>query len=633
VTAVGLIAAAELHSAAAELDAALGDPGDPGNPCGFQAMVDRAESGSFPDALTKEAGPALRLSYVPLAEGGDLVRYDDLFALVRVAARRDLTVMPATMIDITATSCVLLSGSQEQRERVVDLLRGGGSIGFSFSEPDHGSDLLANTCTLTQAENGWRLDGVKWLTGFGGPAEAALVIAGTGGRGPAAFSAVLLDKPLELSQGPDSATTVRFQRVAGMRGAHYAEIRFTDVPVAADALVGQVGHGMETAMKAMQIVRATSTAANLAAADSALRLTLDFAHRHVVAGRPVDQHPANRRELGTAASALIAADAAALGCVRAMHTFPEKQSLWSGTLKTVLTELSEEVFARCADVLGSRSVLREGAAGAFDVLRTDNAAVRYFDTSPTANQRLVAMQLNAFCDPEADAGAVRNTRNTRNPGTDPALLAATFDLGRQLPPLEFDRLALAARGRDVVTGELAHVLVDVRAAIASAVLDPDVLEADAVLLLELLGQLETELASAARDIRAAASLPPALRGTTQLDLAARVAFLHAAASCVHLWWFNRQRPLYGCPPGALGWLTASLALLLDRAAERTARPALPLADQAYRIVADLWQDVRLFSAVPLQLAGRRAGCAVDAGRRAGCSVDTDQEDAKGPMVP
>lgn len=422
-----------------------------------------------------------------------------------------------------------------------------------------------------------------------------------------------------------------------MRGAHYAEIRYADVPVAADDLVGQVGHGMETAMKAMQIVRATSTAANLAAADSALRLTLDFAHRHVVAGRPVNQHPANRRELGTAAAALIACDAAALGCIRAMHTFPEKQSLWSGTLKTVLTGLSEEVFARCADVLGSRSVLREGEAGAFDVLRADNAAVRYFDTSPTANLRLVSMQLNAFAEAATatatatatapGAGPAATTANARqstnSPGVDPALLAATFDLGHQLPPIDFDRLALAARGRDVVTGELPHVLIGVRAAIASAALHPDVPEAAAVQLVDLLARLESDLASAAADIRAAGELPPALRGTTQLELAERMAFLHAAASCVHLWWFNRQRSLYGCPPAALGWLTAALALLLDRASERTARLPVPLADEACRTVAGLWRDVRLFSAVPLQLAGRRAGC----------SADTDPEDTKGPMLP
>ncbi|WP_433665945.1 acyl-CoA dehydrogenase [Nocardia sp. CA-136227] len=601
-TAVADFAPAQLYSAAAELDAALGDPTDPDNDCGFAAMITRAERGSFPDALTDAAGPALRLSYVPAAAGGDLVRYDETFALVRVAARRDLTVMPATMIDITATSCVLLAGSAEQRQRVVELLRGGGSIGFAFSEPDHGSDLLANTCALMPSANGWHLDGSKWLTGFGNRAEAALVIGHTGGRGPAAFSAVLIENPLDLpSSEQEPTTSIRFQRVAGMRGAQFAEIHFGQVPVAADALVGQLGRGMETAMKAMQIVRATSTAANLAGADSALRLTLEFARGHVVANRPVDHHLVNRRELGTAAAALIACDAAALACVRAMHTFPEAQSLWSGTLKTVLTGLSEEVFARCADVLGTRSVLREGPAGAFDVLRADNAAVRYFDTSPTANLRLVSMQLNCFAD-------------AKHSDRDPELLAATFDLGRELPPLEFDRLALSARGRDVVTGELAGVLARVRAALDPVVLDRGVLEADAALLLQELELLEVELRSAAADIRAVAAQPSAQRGPVQLDLAARIAHLHAAAACVHLWWFNRHHSLYGCPPGAVGWLTAALSLLLERASERTARLPMPLADTAFRIAARLWREQRLFSAAPIQLAGPRTDLEDEKGR-------------------
>ncbi|MEU1205273.1 acyl-CoA dehydrogenase family protein [Nocardia sp. NPDC005825] len=592
-TAVADHTPAQLYSAAAELDAALGDPADPDNACGFAAMVARAEQGSFPDALTEAAGPALRLAYVPAEAGGDLVRYDEMFALVRVAARRDLTIMPATMIDITAATCVLLAGSAAQRTRVVELLRGGGSIGFAFSEPDHGSDLLANTCALTPSDTGWRLDGTKWLTGFGRRAEAALVIGHTGGRGPAAFSAVLLEHPLDLpSPEQDSTTSIRFQRVAGMRGAHFAEFHFVRVPVAADALVGQLGRGMETAMKAMQIVRATSTAANLAGADSALRLTLGFARGHVVANRPVDHHPANRRDLGTAAAALIACDAAAVACVRAMHTFPETQSLWSGTLKTVLTGLSEEVFARCADVLGTRSVLREGPAGAFDVLRADNAAVRFFDTSPSANLRLVSMQLNCFAD-------------AKDVARDPELLAATFDLGRELPPLEFERLALNTRGRDVVTGDLARVLAEVRAGLDPVVLDRGVLEADAALLLEKLEQLEAALRSATADIRQIAAQPSAQRGAAQLDLAARIAYLHAGASCVHLWWFNRHRSLYGCPPGAVGWLTAALALLLDRASERSARLPMPLADSAFRTVSRLWREQRLFSVAPIQLAGPR----------------------------
>ncbi|MFE3194144.1 acyl-CoA dehydrogenase [Nocardia sp. NPDC059240] len=597
-TAVSEVAAAPLYSAAATLEAALGDPTDPHNACGFAAMVTRAESGAQPEALAAAAGPTLRMSYVPAAFGGELARYDETFALVRVAARRDLTVMPATMIDITATTCVLLAGTDSQRDRVVELLRGGRSIGFAFSEPDHGSDLLANTCALTPAADGWLLNGAKWLVGFGGDAEAALVIAHTGGRGPAAFSAVLLDHPLELSaRTADSGATVRFQLVAGMRGARYAEIHFDEVPVAAEAMVGQRGRGMETAMKAMQLVRATSTAANLAGADSALRLTMDFARGHVVANRPVDNHQANRRELGTAAAALIACDAAALGCVRALHTFPEAQSLWSGTLKTVLTGLSEEVFARCADVLGTRSVLREGPAGAFDVLRADNAAVRYFDTSPGANLRLVSMQLNCFT-------------GHREAEHDLELLAATFDLGAELPDLEMSRLALAAR-RDVVTGALPAVLEQVRAVLDPAVLDRGILEGDAARMLSELGWLETALTVAANDIRALAELPAPDRGVAQLDLAQRVSHLHVAAACVHLWWFNRRRSLYGCPPGAVGWLTAAVSLLLDRSSERSARLPIPLADTAFALVSRLWREQKLFSAVPIPLAGPQSDPAAD----------------------
>ncbi|MFB8005706.1 acyl-CoA dehydrogenase family protein [Nocardia sp. NPDC056000] len=585
--------AAELYSAAAELDATLGDTDDPHNACGFAAMITRAESGRFPDALSEAVGPLLRLAYVPESAGGELVRYDETYALVRVAARRDLTLMPATMIDITAATCVLLAGSEAQRRWVVDLLRRGRSIGFAFSEPEHGSDLLANTCALTRSGDHWRLDGVKWLVGFGREVEAALVIAHTGGRGPAAFSAVILADPLDVpSRTTEPGASIRFQRVAGMCGARYAEFHFDDIPVEADALVGPLGRGMETAMKAMQIVRATSTAANLAGADSALRLTLDFARGHLVANRPVDNHAPNRRELGTAAAALIAADAAALGCVRAMHTFPEVQSLWSGTLKTVLTGLSEEVFTRCADVLGTRSVLREGAAGAFDVLRADNAAVRFFDTSPMANLRLVSMQLNCFADP-------------RPAPDDRELLAATFDLGRELPPFDLGRFTLSAR-RDVVIGALSGVLAEMRAVLEPTALDRGILEGDATQLLEELELLELEVRSAVADIRRLGELPPVQRGVAQLDLARRISYLTAAASCVHLWWFNRDRSLYRCPPGAVGWLTAAVALLLDRSCERTARLPIPLAGTAFAVVSRLSQERRLFSAVPIPLAGPHA---------------------------
>ncbi|WP_433192824.1 acyl-CoA dehydrogenase [Nocardia sp. CA-107356] len=579
------------HTAASALEAALGDPTASENPYGFAAMVRRAEQEAFPSALTEIAGPALRLAYIPADEGGDLVHYDQTLTLVRIAARRDLTIMPATMIDITATLCVLLAGDADQRERVVRLLRSGGSIGFAFSEPEHGSDLLANTCAMTpdRAAGGWRLNGEKWLVGFGRIAEAMLVIAHSGGRGPAAYSMVLVDNPLALgsagrraAEATGGTAKIRLQRPTGMRGTDFAHFEFDGVPVGDEAVVGRLGRGMETAMRAMQVVRATSTGANLAAMDSALRLTMDFAHEHNAAGRPVAQHPHNRRELGTAAAALIACDVVATACARSIHTFPAAQSLWSGLVKTVLTDLSAEVFDRCADVLGTRSVLREGPEAAFDVLRADNAVVRYFDTSPMANLRLVSVQLGRFTEDGFSA----------KQAGDRELLATTFDVDAALPPVDFADLALSARGLEVVTGALPR---EMRAIFAAA-------RPCTAQTLALLDRLDLAMHAVRTRIRGLTELSSAERATTALDLATEVGYLHAAAACTQLWWFNRARSLYGTTPGSLDWLLPALALLLDRAEYRRTRLPMPLADSAFDVVARLRTQQCLFAAQPVPLA-------------------------------
>jgi hypothetical protein len=82
--------------------------------------------------------------------------------------------------------------------------------------------------------------------------------------------------------------------------------------------------------------------------------------------------------------------------------------------------------------------------------------------------------------------------------------------------------------------------------------------------------------------------------------------VHAAAACVHLWWANRQRSLYGGEPGASGWLRAVLSFLLDRAAGTDPRrhgpdllPALDTADA-------LRKGHRLMTALPVPLAPESA---------------------------
>ncbi|MDG4764517.1 acyl-CoA dehydrogenase family protein [Solwaraspora sp. WMMD406] len=562
-------------AAAAELDRSLGDPVDERNPYGFHAALTRDEAAAFPAALADAVGPALRRSYVPVADGGTLRAADETLMTVRVAARRDLTVMPATMFSITAATCVLLAGDADQRARVVELLERGGAIGFATTEAEHGSDLLANGCRLEpDGAGGYRLWGAKWLVGLGERAEALLVCARTGGRGPGAFTLVLVEGPLVAA----GRTEVRPS--SGMRGIGLTGFDFAGTPVPAHALVGRVGRGLDVAMRAMQYVRVMSTGASLAAADSALRWALDFAASHRVADQPMSGLAHTRRQLATAATTLLAMEAGALGAARALHLAPQAQGLWSSVVKQVCTDGSADVFGRCGDLLGTHALLREGFAAAFDTFRRDNAVVRHIDTGPVANLRLVATALTQW----ALTGQPGSSLDT----------AGLFDLSTTPPPARLDALAVASRS-DPVTGGLPLVADRVRAELRGG--GP---LADAAA--QAVARLRTALTSHLGRI---GGLLERRRGGAAPDLleeAERFCFLHAAASCVHLWWANRRQPLLAGDAADPAWLAATVSVLLARAEGGVWRLPADLVEPMYRSLDRLHADGRLLSVTALPLA-------------------------------
>jgi alkylation response protein AidB-like acyl-CoA dehydrogenase len=492
---------------------------------------------------------------------------DDTLMQVRVAARRDVAVMPATMFSVTAVTAVLAAGNSRQQERVVGLLADGGAVGFALSEPGHGSDLLENEVELTPVDGGYRLAGTKWMIGLGDRCRALYVVGRTGRRGPGAFSAVLLDRAALPSPGTTPTS--------GMRGIDFARYEFRGQPVPAESLVGVEGRGLEASMKALQLVRVLSTAANLAAADSALRETTAFVRQHRVRGTVAAELPGVRRDLALAFTALAAVDVVALTCARMLHAAPRWGSVWSAVAKRVATELSRDVLDRCGDLLGTRSVLRDGGLGK---LRRDNDMVRFIDTSPVATLRLLAPQLPALCapaGPQDDCDAEEQ------------ILGATFDLHAPLPDFAPADLAVGGSG-----GRAARLAVITGSSVVAA---PE-LATPADRLLTELAALTGDVTSAVRQRRPAGD-------PHWLDLADRYCAVHAAASCLRMWWHNRRIPLFGAPAGDTGWLVGCLGLLLDRASGRLHREASAvLADRALTLA----DQGRLFSVVPLRLAEARA---------------------------
>lgn len=184
------------------------------------------------------------------------------------------------------------------------------------------------------------------------------------------------------------------------------------------------------------------------------------------------------------------------------------------------------------------------------------------------------------------------TEGTAQP--DPAAVAAIYGLDAELPAYEPARLDMFARGVDPVLAGLPDAAEDVAKSL------DDGGAADVAALVGRLADAVAGLGDLTRAARERGADPNAL-----VDAAERYAWLHAAASCVHLWWANRDRSLYGTPPGSAGWLGATLGYLLARADGVDPRHHGDVLLPALDAVVALRETNQLFSAQPVRLATTR----------------------------
>ncbi|MFI6120989.1 acyl-CoA dehydrogenase family protein [Streptomyces sp. NPDC051064] len=575
---------------AERLDRVLGDPWSPENPYGFAAGVARDAAEEYPhEAEARLRAEDFHLCHLPGTLGGTLRSFEDTQILVRVAARRDVNVMPATMFSISAVMTVLAAGTEAQHRTVADWLREGRTIAFGFSEEQAGSDVLANSCSLTPEG---LLNGTKWLVGRGSSADAAVIVARTAERGAGAFTAVLLG-PEELS-GPQVRRRAP-QPTTGMRGIDFADLEFDGLPVPPEAVVGDVGSGLAGALRAQQIVRMMSTAGCLATADTALRTALRFAAGHRTGGERVADTPYGSRELALAAAGLIATDLTVLTAARQAHVAPGTFGLASAVVKDVAVRLTADCVTRSHALIGARAVLRDGPGAVLDKAVRDNAMVAVIDTSVLGNLRAVAMHLPGYVPAFPEDGEVPT--ELEEPARE--RLRAVFALGdpTSLPGLNPAALDLGVRPKDdVLLGFAAYApaigeVLSGRGEDRAAALVAGVRSA--------LAAVVREAAGAQRDRARSAKVSP-----ETLDLAGRLCLLRAAATAALAWWYHRDGDgLYGAAPGDTSWLVPVLTLLTTLADGRDPRTA-PYRDlaPAGRLVTALDASQRLFTAMPVRLS-------------------------------
>ncbi|MGW6907339.1 acyl-CoA dehydrogenase [Streptomyces sp. NPDC054940] len=418
----------------AELEHLLGDPGDPANPHGFEALL-AADEARRPPGPTEQllVSAGLTAEFVPVRHGGRLARADTLARVLRPVFRRDLALgFGLGLPSLFAAGAVWTAGSDRQRADTARLLLGGGRAAIAHHSLAHSNVIYRDEVRATRVPAGFSLTGAKEAVLNADRAGALVVYARTEpAPGPRSHSVLLLE--------PDALPADRWSRLPrrlthGMRGCSYTGVDFTGCEVGADTLVGEPGAGVELALRAFQLNRCLVPAAVHAGVDTALRMAV----RAATAGRGGSLARRLHTPLTGVLADLLTADCLIRAGLRTLHLVPDGSSVLAAVVKYLVPDLLREAVEELSGVLGARGYHRGGDFGGFEKLVRDLPMAGLGHAGTAACQAVIMPQLR---------GAARTWTLSNEPP------AALFAPEVSLPPLDFTALRPAG-GHDALAATL-----------------------------------------------------------------------------------------------------------------------------------------------------------------------------------
>jgi|SRR5215471_4862232 len=291
------------------------------------------------------------------AEAGPVAFALAMMQIARACASTAVTVAVTNMV----AEIIARFGNDEQRQRFVPRLTSGELVAGSFalSEPGAGSDPANLETSASKTADGFLLEGSKaWVTS-GAHSGVLIVWARTAARderpGARGLSCFLVEK------GTAGMHVGRAERKLGLRGSNTVPITFERCHVPAGALLGELHHGFEIAMKALDGGRISVAAQAIGIAEGAVAEARDYAKERRQFGRPIADFQALQWMLADSRTEL---DAARLLCLRAARRKQEGQPFTreASMAKLFASEAAGRACDRALQIHGGYGYVRDFAA-------------------------------------------------------------------------------------------------------------------------------------------------------------------------------------------------------------------------------------------------------------------------------
>ncbi len=244
------------------------------------------ESGTIPDRVYRDLGElGLMGLYVPEEYGGQGLSQTGYARVFEAVGQVDgsLTIGMGVHQSIGFKG-IAMFGSEEQKARFLpDLAAGRKLAGFALTEPNAGSDAYnIESRAVQQPDGSWVLNGEKRWIGNGCRGDVLTAFARAEVDGKDRHIALVLEKGMEgLDQsGP------RY-RTLGLHGNHLCPVRFNDVRVPPENVLGEPGEGFRIAMSVLTNGRIGLGTGSVGLAKRLLDLAIDHVRERRQFGKPL----------------------------------------------------------------------------------------------------------------------------------------------------------------------------------------------------------------------------------------------------------------------------------------------------------------------------------------------------------
>ena len=242
--------------------------------------------GRYPrDVIARLAPLGYLAPLIPATYGGsfsDVVSYG---IVCEELARVDWVVASAVSVANSLVGrSILRFGTLDQRQRWLPPLASGTILAAAcLTEPSGGTDLAAMRTRATRSDGGWRLSGSKVFISHAAEAGIFLVAATVDPSQRHRGITLLLVDPAT------DGIEIRPLPMRTLQRDNVAEVRFNDVRVGNEAVLGEPGRGFPILGAALDMGRFSVAARCVGQAQRAVDLTLPYARERHAFGQPIGE--------------------------------------------------------------------------------------------------------------------------------------------------------------------------------------------------------------------------------------------------------------------------------------------------------------------------------------------------------